>query len=138
MRFNERLCLNGHVVTDEALERLSERGVRVKDPKRGLVDFPALRAGREAFEAAQAGGPAMRSMGQLTQALADVRQDIDGLIQRSQAKAIREIFVTHPFASLSMLGGDRSYDCQYVGTLPTAKGYGDLPLYSLRRRPVIR
>ncbi len=49
-----------------------------------------------------------------------------------------EIFVTHPFASLSVLSDDRSFDCQYVGTLPTAKSYGDLPLYSLRRRPGIR
>lgn len=31
----------------------------------------------------------------LQQALTEVRQDIDGLIQRSQAKAIREIFITH-------------------------------------------
>ncbi|WPO99295.1 phosphoenolpyruvate--protein phosphotransferase [Pseudomonas sp. HR96] len=31
----------------------------------------------------------------LQQALAQVREDLEGLIQRSQAKAIREIFVTH-------------------------------------------
>jgi adenylate cyclase len=47
---------------------------------------------------------------------------------------VGEIFVTHPFASLSVLGGDGSFDCQYVGMLPTAKGYGELPLYSLRAR----
>lgn len=34
---------------NEAQERLSERGVRLKDPKQGLVDFPALRAGREVW-----------------------------------------------------------------------------------------
>jgi len=34
---------------NEALERLAKRGVRVKDPKLGLVDFPALRAGREVW-----------------------------------------------------------------------------------------
>ena len=33
--------------------------------------------------------------GRLQHALAEVRQDIEGLIQRSQAKAIREIFITH-------------------------------------------
>jgi hypothetical protein len=33
----------------EALERLTEKGVRVRDPKQGLVDFPALRAGREVW-----------------------------------------------------------------------------------------
>ncbi|MBB3242909.1 phosphocarrier protein FPr [Pseudomonas sp. Tn43] len=31
----------------------------------------------------------------LKQALADVRRDIEGLIERSKAKAIREIFITH-------------------------------------------
>ncbi|MCE4053848.1 phosphoenolpyruvate--protein phosphotransferase [Pseudomonas sp. Au-Pse12] len=31
----------------------------------------------------------------LQQALADVRQDIGGLVQRSKSKAIREIFITH-------------------------------------------
>jgi hypothetical protein len=32
------------------------------------------------------------------------------------------------------LSGDRSFDTQYVGTLPTAKGYGEFPLFALRRR----
>jgi glycosyltransferase involved in cell wall biosynthesis len=45
-----------------------------------------LRAGREAFEAAQAGGPAMRSMGQLTQALADVRMRRDELQERLEQR----------------------------------------------------
>ncbi len=46
-----------------------------------------------------------------------------------------EIYTTHPFAALAMLARDRDYDCQYVGTMPTAKGYGSLPLFALRRRP---
>lgn len=33
----------------EALQRLAAKGVQVKDPKQGLVDFPALRAGREVW-----------------------------------------------------------------------------------------
>lgn len=45
-----------------------------------------------------------------------------------------EIYTTHPFAALAMLVSDRGYDTQYVGTLPTAKGYGTMPLYALRRR----
>jgi len=32
-----------------AVERLAQRGVRIKDPKQGLVDFPALRGGREVW-----------------------------------------------------------------------------------------
>ena len=45
-----------------------------------------------------------------------------------------EIYTTQPFAALAMLTGDRSYDTQYVGTLPTAKDYGEFPLFALRRR----
>ena len=33
-----------------------------------------------------------------------------------------------------MLSNASTFECQYVGTLPTAKNYGDLPLYALRRR----
>jgi hypothetical protein len=44
-----------------------------------------------------------------------------------------EIYTTHPFAALAVLCGDDSLHTQYVGTLPTAKGYGSLPLYALRR-----
>ncbi len=45
-----------------------------------------------------------------------------------------EIYTTQPFAALAILTGDRSYDTQYVGTLPTAKDYGEFPLFALRRR----
>lgn len=45
-----------------------------------------------------------------------------------------EVYVTHPFAALAALSGDTSIVCQYVGTLPTAKGYGSLPLYALHQK----
>jgi hypothetical protein len=45
-----------------------------------------------------------------------------------------EIYTTQPFAALAILRGDRTFDTQYVGTLPTAKDYGDFPLFALRRR----
>ncbi len=45
-----------------------------------------------------------------------------------------EIYTTEPFAALAILTGDRSFDTQYVGTLPTAKDYGEFPLFALRRR----
>ncbi|HUP16797.1 MAG TPA: BTAD domain-containing putative transcriptional regulator [Acidimicrobiia bacterium] len=44
-----------------------------------------------------------------------------------------EVYVTHPFMALASLAGDRSFECQYVGTLPAAKGYGYFPLFALRR-----
>ena len=46
-----------------------------------------------------------------------------------------EVDVTRPFAALAALVGDLSIACQYVGTLPTAKGgYGSLPLYALHQK----
>ena len=45
-----------------------------------------------------------------------------------------EIYTTQAFATLALLAAGDSFDCQYVGTLPTAKGYGNLPLFALRRR----
>jgi adenylate cyclase len=45
-----------------------------------------------------------------------------------------EVYVTHPFAALAMLDGDRSFECTYVGTIEAAKGYGPVPLYALRSR----
>jgi hypothetical protein len=45
-----------------------------------------------------------------------------------------EVYTTEAFAALAMLSVDRSFHCQYVGTLPTAKGYGALPLFARRRR----
>ncbi len=45
-----------------------------------------------------------------------------------------EIYTTQPFAALATLSADGGFDTQYVGTLPTAKGYGEFPLFALRRR----
>lgn len=47
-----------------------------------------------------------------------------------------QIYTTHPFAALAVLAGSSSFECQYVGMMPTAKGYGSLPLYTLRRTTV--
>ncbi len=44
-----------------------------------------------------------------------------------------EIYSTRAFAALAMLTPDRGFETQYVGTQPTAKAYGDLPLFALRR-----
>jgi hypothetical protein len=46
-----------------------------------------------------------------------------------------EIYATHAFATLAMLSGRNSFECQYVGNMPTAKQFGNMPLYALRRRP---
>ncbi len=45
-----------------------------------------------------------------------------------------EIYTTHAFAALAMLSEIDSFECQYVGHMPTAKQFGDMPLYVLRRR----
>lgn len=46
-----------------------------------------------------------------------------------------EIYTTHAFATLAMLSGHNTFECQYVGNMPTAKQFGHMPLYALRRRP---
>lgn len=45
-----------------------------------------------------------------------------------------EVYVTHAFATLAVLGADDDFECSYVGTLQAAKGYGPVSLYSLRSR----
>lgn len=45
-----------------------------------------------------------------------------------------EIYTTHSFAALAMLSSSDTFECQYVGTLPTAKNFGDMPLYALRHQ----
>ena len=44
-----------------------------------------------------------------------------------------EIYTSHAFAALAVLDGSEAFDCQYVGNTATAKGYGSLPLFALRR-----
>jgi len=44
------------------------------------------------------------------------------------------VYVTDPFAALVALDGLDELSCQYVGPVPTAKGFGTFPLYTLRRR----
>jgi hypothetical protein len=44
------------------------------------------------------------------------------------------VYTTHAFAALATLTGGGGIDTQYIGTMPTAKGYGPLPLFALRRR----
>jgi DNA-binding SARP family transcriptional activator len=46
-----------------------------------------------------------------------------------------EIYTTHAFAALAILSGSSTFECQYVGNMPTAKHFGNMPLYALRRRP---
>ena len=43
----------------EALQRLAAKGILVKDPKQGLVDFPAFRAGRKVWLCWKVGEPSV-------------------------------------------------------------------------------
>jgi len=44
------------------------------------------------------------------------------------------VYVTEPFAAILTLHAGSEFACDYVGTVPAAKGYGVLPMYLLRRR----
>ena len=43
------------------------------------------------------------------------------------------VYVTEHFAASLALDPRHEFDCEYVGTVPAAKGYGDLRMYLLRR-----
>lgn len=45
-----------------------------------------------------------------------------------------EVYVTHPFAALTALEASELFSCEYVGHVPTAKDYGILPMFVLKRR----
>ncbi len=61
----------------------------------GIAIGPAHIQVLQAFDYPMQGESAAIERERLEKALAEVRQDIQGLIQRSKAKAIREIFITH-------------------------------------------
>jgi class 3 adenylate cyclase len=44
------------------------------------------------------------------------------------------VYVTEPFAAILALETGSEFACDYVGSVPAAKGYGVLPMYLLRRR----
>lgn len=44
------------------------------------------------------------------------------------------VYVSEPFAAAIALDPTHEFDCDYVGTIPTAKEYGDLSMYLLRKR----
>jgi hypothetical protein len=44
-----------------------------------------------------------------------------------------EVYVTEPFAALLALEPDTGLRCEYVGHMPSAKGYGDMRMYLLKR-----
>lgn len=48
-----------------------------------------------------------------------------------------EVYVTEAFAALIALERDPSLSCEYVGVMPTAKGYGSFRMYVLKRRRAI-
>ncbi|MBI6851434.1 phosphoenolpyruvate--protein phosphotransferase [Pseudomonas lijiangensis] len=61
----------------------------------GIAIGPAHVQVLQAFDYPEQGESVAAERERLQQALAEVRRDIENLIQRSKAKAIREIFITH-------------------------------------------
>ena len=46
---------------------------------------------------------------------------------------VGSVYVTEPFAAALALRRDAPYTREYVGTVPLAKGYGDVSLYAIKR-----
>jgi class 3 adenylate cyclase len=45
-----------------------------------------------------------------------------------------DVYATQQFAAVAMVDAPGVVDCQYVGRVPSAKGFGDLPMYLLTQR----
>ena len=45
-----------------------------------------------------------------------------------------EIYVTEQLASALFLTGGKAWRCDYVGIQPTAKGFGNFRMYSIKPR----
>jgi hypothetical protein len=43
-----------------------------------------------------------------------------------------EIYLTEAMAAALALTGSERIECNYMGNLPTAKGYGHMPMYVLK------
>ncbi|NWC08569.1 phosphoenolpyruvate--protein phosphotransferase [Pseudomonas agarici] len=87
------------VVEDEVAEALTAPGagsqVQAIAGAPGIAIGPAYIQVPQTFDYPLRGQSAVLERQRLHSALSEVRRDIDGLIQRSKAQAIREIFVTH-------------------------------------------
>lgn len=47
-----------------------------------------------------------------------------------------QVYASQPFATLAAVERTKSFNCDYVGQTPLAKGYGTFPTYVVRRRGV--
>lgn len=83
------------VVPEETLAPLDGSQIVAVPASPGIAIGPAHIQVLQAFDYPMQGESVAIERERLEQALAEVRQDIQGLIQRSKAKAIREIFITH-------------------------------------------
>jgi phosphocarrier protein FPr len=83
------------VVPKEALVPADGSQIAAVPASPGIAMGPAHIQVLQAFDYPKQGESVAIERERLEKALAEVRQDIQGLIQRSKAKAIREIFITH-------------------------------------------
>lgn len=83
------------VVAQETLAPIDGSQIAAVPASPGIAMGPAHIQVLQAFDYPMRGESAALERERLDKALAEVRQDIQGLIERSKAKAIREIFVTH-------------------------------------------
>lgn len=83
------------VVPEETLAPLDGSQIVAVPASPGIAIGPAHIQVLQAFDYPMQGESVAIERERLEKALAEVRQDIQGLIQRSKAKAIREIFITH-------------------------------------------
>ena len=92
----------------------------------GLPADLALRIGAHA-------GPVFQDIDPVTERLGFFGVEVTRTARIEPGTPVGDVYVTDAFASLVALADAADLTCQYVGPLPTAKGFGTLPLYALRR-----
>jgi phosphocarrier protein FPr len=83
------------VVPEQTLAPLDGSQIAAVPASPGIAMGPAHIQVLQAFDYPMQGESVAIERERLEKALSEVRQDIQGLIERSKAKAIREIFITH-------------------------------------------
>jgi tetratricopeptide (TPR) repeat protein len=92
----------------------------------GLSEHLALRLGGHL-------GPVFPTHDPVTQELGFMGSHVSRTARIEPVTPPATVYVTEPFAAALMLEKEHDFACDYVGHMPTAKDYGHLRMYRLRR-----
>lgn len=111
----------------ECALRLQETMREIDREAAGLPADLALRVGAHA-------GPVFEGFDPVTETPAYFGVEVTRTARIEPGTPPGDVYVTEPFAALVALDGRVEVTAQYVGPVPAAKGFGTMPLHTLRRR----